>query len=331
MPRLPYRAPGLEFQVFLGSDAVRKGLLTEHQLRSRAWRRLRQNVYADARLEQDHRLDCRAVALRVPRGVVIAGPSAAYLFGIGHAAGFGDDVHVIAPPSVRVGAQRGVKVHVQEIDPADTVVDAPVPHTTLGRTAFDVAAWLSPAGAVPVIDTMLHRGLVTPADLAQVLRSRAGRRGLTKARVAFGMADPGSSTPAESRLRVRLMRNGVPRPVLRHPIAFDYPSGDPVLLLDMAWPAYRVAIEYDRRRAAMLTAAGWFVLHVPPAPAGGDFPDILHDVRQALFRRGWHSDEPEWALATMRSGIHQRRGAPRRPAIVRAPAARITSEPAESE
>ncbi|HET6214619.1 MAG TPA: hypothetical protein VFE14_17270 [Micromonosporaceae bacterium] len=45
-------------------------------------------MYADARLDRDHELACRAVALRLPPGVAIAGPSAAYLHGIEFAAGY---------------------------------------------------------------------------------------------------------------------------------------------------------------------------------------------------------------------------------------------------
>ncbi|MET8252396.1 DUF559 domain-containing protein [Micromonospora sp. NPDC005197] len=112
MPPRPYRPDALTWQVFRGSDAVRAGLLSEHQLRSAAWVRLRHDIYADARLDRDHALACRAALLRLPPGVVVGGPSAAFLHGIEHAAAFTDDVHVLVPRSLRVGAQRGLRVHV---------------------------------------------------------------------------------------------------------------------------------------------------------------------------------------------------------------------------
>ncbi|SCL14500.1 Domain of unknown function [Micromonospora rhizosphaerae] len=123
MPPVAHRPSALAWQVFRGSDAVRRGLLTPHQLRSSVWVRLRHDVYADARLERDHGLACRAVALRMPLGAVIAGPSAAYLHGVEHAADFRDDVHVIAPPATGLRSQRGLRVH-----------------TTLLRQPSDVAA-----------------------------------------------------------------------------------------------------------------------------------------------------------------------------------------------
>ncbi|MEU8284490.1 hypothetical protein AB0C01_09140 [Micromonospora sp. NPDC048905] len=121
MPPRPHRPDALTWQVFRGSDAVRDGLLTEHQLRSSAWVRLRHDVYADARLDRDHALACRAALLRLPSGVMIAGPSAAYLHGVEHAAAFTDDVHVLVPRPLRIGPQRGLRVHVNASTPLSTV------------------------------------------------------------------------------------------------------------------------------------------------------------------------------------------------------------------
>ncbi|MFG3300700.1 hypothetical protein [Micromonospora chersina] len=111
MPPHPHRPPELAWQVFRGSDVVRRGLLTRHQLRGASWVRLRQDVYADARLDRDHTLACRAALLRLPPGTLLAGPSAAHLHGVAHAAGFRDDVHVLLPAAARADAQPGVRVH----------------------------------------------------------------------------------------------------------------------------------------------------------------------------------------------------------------------------
>ncbi|MFI6131039.1 hypothetical protein [Micromonospora sp. NPDC051141] len=111
MPPHPHRPPQLAWQVFRGSDAVRNGLLSRHHLRGASWLRLRQDVYADARLDRDHELACRAVLLRMPPGTLIAGPSAAYLHGVEHAATFTDDVHVLLPAAIRADSQPGVRVH----------------------------------------------------------------------------------------------------------------------------------------------------------------------------------------------------------------------------
>ena len=62
------RPPQLVGRVFRGSSVVATGLLTPKQLRSSAWRRLRQDVYADAALPVTHRLLISAVGLGLPEG-----------------------------------------------------------------------------------------------------------------------------------------------------------------------------------------------------------------------------------------------------------------------
>ena len=67
--------------MFRGSTAVRRRWLTRKQLRGPAWRRLRQDVYADARLDVTHRVLVSAVGLTLPPGAGFAGVSAAVLWG----------------------------------------------------------------------------------------------------------------------------------------------------------------------------------------------------------------------------------------------------------
>lgn len=288
MPPAPHRPPDLKFAVFRGSDAIARGLLTAHQLRSRAWRRIRQNVYADARIETNHHLACRAVALVMPPGSVIAGPSAACMLGIDHAATFSDDVHVIAPTTVRYGAPRGVRVHVYDYHPDDVVSGGDVPYTTINRTAWDTAVWLSPIRSVPILDAMLNKGLLTVNDFPTIIGRHYRRRGSVLARTAFDMADAMATTPAESMLRVRLVLAQIPRPVLQHPLPLTPMFHAPLTLdVDMAWPDYQVAVEYTPNRLALLTAGGWLAIYAPPARANRDLPTVLKEVRQALQRRGW--------------------------------------------
>nr|WP_213455375.1 hypothetical protein [Micromonospora sp. NBRC 107566] len=293
MPPQPHRPPDLQGRVFRGAEAIRRGLLTEHQLRSQAWIRLRQDVYADARLDRDHTLVCRAVALRTPPGIVIAGPSAAYLHGIDHAATFTDDVHIIAPTGTRVSAQRGLRIHVTDLPPNDIIPNTDPPRTTIPRTAWDIALWLPPPRAVAVLDTMLRLGHLDHSDLHHILTQHAGRRGSRRASLTFDLADGRSPNPTASQLRTRLTMTGLPRPEIEHPITL---APDLVLLPDLAWPTHRVAIEYSTHRIALLTAAGWLTIHVPPGRTRKDFPNVLREIRQALHRRGWQPEDARaWA------------------------------------
>jgi hypothetical protein len=246
MPRDPNRPAALTGQVFRGAEAVRRGALTADELRSAAWLHLRHDVYADARLERDHALACRAALIRLPPTTVLAGPSAAYLHGAIHAAGFHDDIHVITPPVVRVGAQRGLRAHHLDLPPSETTRRAGLPLTSATRTAWDLAAWLDPVMAVPIIDTLLALDLTTPAALTDLLARHANQRGWRRAQRAFTLADAGAQSPPESRLRVRLVLAGLPKPVAQCPVRVS-----PALILhpDLAWEEWRVAVEYDRRMA----------------------------------------------------------------------------------
>lgn len=270
--------------MFRGSDAVRQGLLTEHQLRSQAWVRLLQDVYADARLERDHGLMCRAAITRMPKGVVIAGPSAAWFHGIGFAAEFHHDVHVIAPPALRVGAQRMVRTHVTDLADDEVAGGSDPPYTSATRTACDVGAWLPLWRSVPILDAMVHQGVVSRADLDGLLVRFKGRWGRKVCRTAFGMADGACSEPSASYLRARLRLEGIPAPDLTFGVLF----ANATVVPDMAWPRYRVAVEYRTDQMYLLTAAGWLVVHAPPARVKKEFPAVLREVRQCLLRRGAH-------------------------------------------
>ena len=247
MPPVAHRPSALAWQVFRGSDVVRRGLLSPHQLRSSAWVGLRQDVYADARLERDHRLACRAVALRMPPGTLIAGPSAAYLHGVEHAAEFKDDVHVLAPSATGLRSQRGLRVHTTHLRQRSAAnvpcgaADGP-PRCSPTLAAWQTAAWLEPVRAVGIVDALLARDLTTRAALADMADSNADRPGGRRARWVFGLADPAVQSPPASHLRVRLVLAGLPRPVAQHPVRL--PSGL-VLHPDLAWPEFQVAVEYD--------------------------------------------------------------------------------------
>ncbi|WP_166388781.1 endonuclease domain-containing protein [Catellatospora methionotrophica] len=296
MPRRPYRPAELSGRIFRRSDVLRHGVLTAHQVRSSAWVRLRYDVYADARLLRDHDLACRAALLGLPPDAVVAGPSAAYLLGVRHAAAFHDDVHVITHPKAPMLRQRGVFFHETVLDPDETIsVDGRLCTTPL-RTAWDLAGWFDVVRAVTVIDGLLGSGLVQPVQLADLARARRGRRGSALARRAFELADGRAQSPPESQLRVRIVLSGLPQPQAQLAV----PVRGRILHPDLAWPEYRVAVEYDgewhddpdqfhldRRRLNLLVAERWIVLHVTSRRLRTDLPAVLTELRQALHSRGW--------------------------------------------
>ena len=105
VPVPPHRPQQPRGRVFRGTWAVRAGVLTEDQLRSQAWRRLRRDVYADADLPRTHRLAAVGVSVVAPTGAVYGGVTAAVLWGGETSADAQDPVEVVLPAGLRVAAR----------------------------------------------------------------------------------------------------------------------------------------------------------------------------------------------------------------------------------
>ncbi|WP_433127588.1 endonuclease domain-containing protein [Micromonospora sp. CA-240977] len=172
-----------------------------------------------------------------------------------------------------------------------------IPRSDPARAAWETAVWLDPVRAVGVVDSLIGQGLTDRDTLADLAIRNADRPGGRRARWLFDLADGAAQSPPESHLRVRLVLGGLPRPVVQHPVRL--PEGL-VLRPDLAWPEFRVAVEYDgqwhsdadqlhrdRRRLNLLVGAGWLVLHVTSRRLHGEFPAVLREVRAALVSRGW--------------------------------------------
>jgi very-short-patch-repair endonuclease len=61
----------------------------------------------------------------------------------------------------------------------------------------------------------------------------------------LALADPRAESPMESRLRLLLVRAGLPPPVVQHEMVDEY--GFVVARFDLAYPEAMLAIEYDGR------------------------------------------------------------------------------------
>ncbi|MGC9668020.1 hypothetical protein ACNTMW_15875 [Planosporangium sp. 12N6] len=297
MPRAPRRSPALAGMIFLGSQAVADGLLTPADLRSRAWQQILHGVYTDAAITVTHRHRCLAVArFALPPGGVIAGRSAAYLYGVDLVAAR-DPVDVLVPRGSDLRL-AGVRSHVAYLDPGDVRQLETVPVTSPVRTCWDLAQWCGdPVERVVWIDALAAGRVVTLPALEEYARNRAGHRGWRRLLDVVQLADPGAGSPQESRLRVRLVRAGLPRPRTQFTIVHE---GRFVARCDLAWPEYRVAVEYDgmwhaesatqihadRRRLNRMVAADWVVLHVTAARLRDDFASFVRELRAVLRSRG---------------------------------------------
>jgi hypothetical protein len=280
----------LRDRVFRGTDVVRQGLLTPAQLRGPACRRLYRDVYVDARVPDTHRLRARAAARLLLPGAVVAGLSAAVLWGV-DLADERDDVELVLPPGSNPRRIPGVRLRRMPLDPADVRVLGRVRVVSPLAATARVAALLDPDEAVVAIDRMVAAGIV---DL-EALRARVATTGAASARVrrACVRADGRAESPQETRLRLLMADGGLPKPVARYVVR---DARGFAARVDFAWPEHRVAVEYDgawhaepgrfakdRRRLNRLQAAGWTVVFVTAAdlhrPA-----QLLATLREALHR-----------------------------------------------
>lgn len=272
VPPLPAVPDLLRGRLFLGSWAVRTGVLTAGQLRGPAWRRLFRDVYVEAAVPDTHRLRARAAAALLVPGAVVTGASAAVLWGV-DLVGVGDDVELTLPPGSHPRRHPGLVVRRTALPGGDVCVRAGVRVTTPEATVLRLARTLPRDDAVAAADRLVR---VTGIDLA-ALRHRAGAPGAAPPRVraVCALADGLAESPPETRVRLLLRDGGLPHPVAQYEIRHQ---GRFVARVDFAWPELKVALEYDgawhgekgqfardRRRLNRLQEAGWRVVFVTSA------------------------------------------------------------------
>ncbi|HWB35617.1 MAG TPA: hypothetical protein VHA75_06290, partial [Rugosimonospora sp.] len=146
-----------------------------------------------------------------------------------------------------------------------------------------------------------HTRALRATRLRALAATREGEPGWRRAARALRLADPRAESPPESRVRLWLVLGGLPPPVPQYEVL---DGGAFVARVDLAWPALRLALEYDghwhsdlgqltrdRRRVRALAALGWYVYPVTAAdlrdPAG-----LVAGVRAVCKARGGVLDRP---------------------------------------
>jgi len=272
---------------FLGSVAVRSGRLTR-----RALSRDHAAVYRDVYLADDIELTARlrAEAAWLATGAVLGGLSAAAVLGTKW-------IDAAAPAEI-IRADRhaaaGIRARSWSLAAGETCVVAGVDATTPARTAFDIGRTRPPEQAIPIVDALMNATRVGVDDVLTVADAHPGVRGSARLRSLLGLVDGGAESPQETRVRLILMRGGLPRPQTQ--IEFR----ELRVRVDMGWREWKVAVEYDgvqhwtdgRQRSwdidrvALLEEAGWVVIRVSSDMLRR--PDVIVDrVRAKLRAAGW--------------------------------------------
>ncbi|MFB2555052.1 endonuclease domain-containing protein [Herbiconiux liangxiaofengii] len=259
---------------------------------------------------------CRAYLLRMRACEVFSHVTAARLWGIPLPAEWSTDepLHVAVPAPWR--ASRGAAVRGHQLAEIDLqrgrisglpVIDPVSCWLQLGRTlSIDD---LVVAGDYLVRVAPMQRGARRPFATIEQLSLRASRstsRGVARARTALPLVRQGSDSPQETRLRLALVRAGLPEPDLN--VEIRAVDGRFVARVDMLYRGARVVVEYDGdqhrtdsrqydrdiRRTDELYSLGYRVVRLRARQLVGPTPLAIALVRDALA--GHAIDLPPFAL-----------------------------------
>ena len=168
--------------------------------------------------------------------------------------------------------------------------------TTAPRTAYDLGRHLTGDSAIIRIDALMKTTKVSIAQVHSIAARYPGARGMRRLRTALDLVDGGAESPQEMRLRLLLVRSGLPRPVTQIPVTDD--RGRVVRRIDMGYPECMVGVEYDGERhftnpddyandierLEFLAGRGWTIVRVSARQLRYERPLIVHRVRTALAR-----------------------------------------------
>ncbi len=209
----------------------------------------------------------------------------------------GEVLHVGALPPGREPRIAGVAGHRIALSADDLTMVGPFPVPSPAQSFGQLGALLRWEDLVCVADHLLHAGLASREELAGVADTPR-RRGALVLREALAAAREDAESPQETRTRLALVDAGLPEPVLNWTLLTG--SGRFVARLDMAYPRYRVCVEYDGRhhaeaaqfardadRWAELEAEGWILVRVLSHHLREPRRLIIPRVARALRSRGW--------------------------------------------
>jgi very-short-patch-repair endonuclease len=283
-------------QPFLGSHAIAEGSVIKTDLRSPLFTRLFHNVYVASTVPVTHVLRCEAAALLAPDGAVLTGCSAAAVRGV-ELVGAHDPVELVLPESLLFGLQNGVHIRRTSRGRIDSETWRNIRLASPLRLALDILTNTKLHRSLPrvvgYLDALLRAGEVDASALAGYLKGRRDN-GIVRAKRALRLADPRSESIPESELRVWLTVAGL-EPDLQVQV-FDE-RGAFVGRLDLAFPAPKLAVEYDgdwhrdgdqpqrdEARRQAIRALGWRFVIVTKAELYERPKAVVASVRAALSR-----------------------------------------------
>jgi hypothetical protein len=223
-------------------EAAQAGI-RDHELRSARFTRVMHGVYAIGTPPVDLMTRAKAALAVSPAGTVLSHQTAARLWG-----GVVPDcsvIHLTTAQDRRLRRDGAVLHRTRHEVPVRRRYALPV--TSAVRTFLDLAGALDLVELVVLGDSLVARGVVAPAELAQAAGTWRGV-GAGTARKAARWVRAGVDSPRESRLRMLLVLAGLPEPTVNVVIRDE--GGQWQFRLDLGYEEHHVAVEYDGRHHA---------------------------------------------------------------------------------
>lgn len=274
LPAKRHRAADLERSVHGARMAKRKKLDTRSRCELFAARMPRHNFFSHA---------TAAVLLQVPLPLAVESDSR---------------VHVsVAAPASSPHA-KGLIGHRLALQPGDLVTLRGLRLTSPARTWCDLASLLELDDLIAAGDYLIHHDspLTSRAEIERVLDRMPRARGIRRAREALPLLSDRPESPQESKLRLILLRSGLPEPEINYEMV-DTETGKEVRP-DFRFRRYKVILEYqgeyhrtknqwrkDMTRRSRLEAQGWYVMELN-ADDLDDPTELVARIHRALARHG---------------------------------------------
>jgi very-short-patch-repair endonuclease len=212
-------------------------------------------------------------------------------------------VHISVFEPQRAPKLDGVETHELQARSQRVVLVDGMPAIGVEDTWAQLSTIISVTDLVVIADMLVtgdepYSGTEPPSDrdaLERAIARRTRLRGVRSLREALSMTRYGSLSPQETRLRLLLVQSGLPQPALNYRVRT--PGGDLRGMVDLAYPAERIAIEYlgdhhrtdrdlfrdDIERRERFADIGWSMLFVTARDLHQPRP-LLTRIRAALHR-----------------------------------------------
>ena len=218
-------------------------------------------------------------------------------------------IHISRPRHGAAPRRAGVTGHRVVFLPGETTTLKGLSVTTPARTWLDLARLLDEDSLVAAGDALVNANkrsfmpertaLTSIAELRGTVQRHPKMRGVLRARAALDLIRVGADSAPETFLRLRLVHAGLPEPELGYVIVDA--NGSEVAWPDLAYPEYRVALQYDGGhhfereqieldivRNERTAQAGWIQITITARTLDAVGQDSVEArVHRTLRTRGW--------------------------------------------